>query len=250
MSTFTTERTFTSTDLPRLTLPDADGLLVCRWDHHPDGIPTCLDDGGDAAGGRRCAQVRFVVVQAERLAAAALDAVRGADADAAVVHTRTTGPGRSALALAVASHLRTLRRHHPDPAVVTAGDRPDLNDAHDLVRIAHLITVGDATGAVAETAVWEIMTGGQYDTWLAGAPRPDPGAIETHLPGLLRLRALHRNGQLTYVHDGLLLDLLDGVPISARLVHRHPGVLLPAATRAAHRGLGDQNRRSTGASGR
>ncbi len=234
-----TERIFSSGDLPLLSLPGADGLITCQWTHETLGVPSSMEDGGDAIAERRRAQVGFVLVEPAWLVRAAAEQVRSPGVDAIVLHAHASPPGRSALALAFASHLRNvLRRPAPglDPRlgnnVVTAGLRPDLAGFSDLVRVPHLVTITDGTGAVADTIVWEIMTGGQFDAWLDGAPRPDQRAIEAHLPGLLRLRGLHRSGRLDHRRAGALLDMLDGGQLTTRLIHRFPRVVLPLAAAA------------------
>src|SRR5262249_54977528 len=69
--------------------------------------------------------------------------------------------------------------------------------------------------------------------WLDGAPRPDLAAIETALPGLLHLRTLHRDGQLDTLGLPELAGLLVGRYLSARIVHQHPGIVLPGAAQAS-----------------
>ncbi len=213
----TTERIFSSGDLPLLSLPGADGLITCQWTHESLGAPGSWQDDGDTTA----------------------EQVRSAGVDAIVLHAHPSPPGRSALALAFASHLRNVLRRPVaglDPRlatnVVTAGLRPDLAGLHDLVRVPHLVTITDGTGAVADTIVWEIMTGGQFDAWLDGAPRPDQRAIEAHLPGLLRLRGLYRSGRLDHRRVGALLEMLDGGQLTTRLIHRFPRVVLPLAAAA------------------
>ena len=233
MTTLTMERIFTSGDLPRLSLPRVDGLVTCRWP-----ADSFLGGDGDAGDlffcGRRRAQVGFVMVDPMWLVRAATERLRGAGADAVVIHTEGGPPGRTALALAFATHLRSrLLGTGLDPRVVTAGARPDLTGLDDLVRVPHLVTVSDATGAITDTVVWEVMTTEQFDFWLDGAPRPDQRAIEAHLPGLLRLRGLHREGRLDHRLAGPLLDALAGEPLSARLIYRYPRMVLPLAAAAA-----------------
>jgi hypothetical protein len=231
MTTQTTERIFSTGDLPRLSLPDADGLITCRWFREPVILRVAAEDGGDVLGERRRAQVGFTLVEPTWMVRASAERVRAPEVDAVVLHVRSSSPGRSALALAFTSHLRRLRhRADMDANVVTAGARPELTGQPDLVRIPHLVTVTDVTGAVADAVVWEIMTQRQYDAWLDGATRPDQKVIEAHLPRLLRLRGLHRAGRLTHRHAGALLDLLDGGVLSIRLVYRHTRVVLAAAT--------------------
>ncbi|MEX5631756.1 hypothetical protein [Parafrankia sp. FMc2] len=237
--TETPDRIFTSGDLPLLSLPRADGLIICRW------LPDSAVVGAWSAGGvdtvleRRRAQVGFELVEPSWLARAAADRVRGPGVDAVVMHAQSGLPGRSALALAFASHLRAVLLQAGQPGyVITAGARPDLTGLPGLVRVPHLVTVTDATGAIADTVVWEVMTEARFDAWLDGAPRPDQPAIEAHLPGLLRLRGLHRAGRLDPRYSAALLDVIDGIAegtVSTSLIHRFPGVALPlaAATAAA-----------------
>ncbi len=232
------ERIFNSGDLPLLSLPGADGLITCQWTRENLGVPAPAADG-DASAQRRRAQVGFVLVEPAWLVRAAAERVRAPGVDAVVLHAHASPPGRSALALAFASHLRHVLRR---PAagvdtrlgnnVVTAGLRPDLSGFEDLVRIPHLVTITDGTGAVADTVVWEIMTIDQFDGWLDGAARPDQRAIEAHLPGLLRLRGLQRLGRLDQRLAGALTDMLAGGPLTTRLVHRFPRVVLPLAAAA------------------
>lgn len=230
MSTPTTERIFSSGDLPLLSLPGADGLITCQWFQDSVLARASRENGGDAVAERRRAQVGFVLVEPSWLVRAAAERVRSPEVDAIVLHAHASPPGRTALALAYASHLRVdVGRAALDSFVVTAGVRPDLEGFDDLVRVPHLVTVTDVTGAIADTIVWEIMTGPQFDAWLGGAPRPDQRAIEAHLPGLLRLRGLHRAGRLDRRGAGALLDVLDGGYLSARLIHRCPRVVLPLA---------------------
>jgi hypothetical protein len=233
MPTSTKERIFSSGDLPLLSLPGADGLITCQWFHESVMLRASFEDGGDSIAERRRAQVGFVLVEPAWLVRAAAERVRAPGVDAIVLHAHASPPGRTALALAFASHLRNgLRRSGPEGNVVTAGVRPDLSGFEDLVRIPHLVTVTDVTGAIADTIVWEIMNGQQFDAWLDGAPRPDQRAIEAHLPGLLRLRGLHRAGRLDHRYAGPLLDVLDGGYLSTRLIHRCPRVVLPIAAAA------------------
>ncbi|WP_462188882.1 MULTISPECIES: hypothetical protein [unclassified Frankia] len=246
MPTSIPERIFSSEDLPLLSLPGADGLITCQWIHESMRVRTPSGGGGDAIEERRRAQVSFVLVEPAWLVRAAAERLRAPAVDAIVLHAHASLPGRSALALAFASHLRNALRRPgaggtPAPGgppgsggepevgdnVVTAGVRPDLSGFADLIRVPHLVTVTDGTGAVADTVVWEIMTGAQFDTWLDGAPRPDQRVIEAHLPGLLRLRGLHRVGRLDHPGAGALLDLLGGGYLSSRLIHRCPQAVLP-----------------------
>ncbi|OAA24681.1 hypothetical protein UG55_102813 [Frankia sp. EI5c] len=231
----TTDRIFTSGDLPLLSLPRADGLIICRWLPDPV-VARPWNSGVDSVLERRRAQVGFDIVEPSWLARAAADRVSDAGVDAVVMHTQGGLPGRSALALAFASHLRSVLLRTGRPAhVVTSGARPDLTGLVDLVRVPHLVTVTDATGAIADTVVWEIMTPGQFDVWLDGAPRPDQRAIEAHLPGLLRLRGLHRSGRLDRRSAAALRDVIDlvaGGTVSSGLIHRHPEAVLPLAAAA------------------
>jgi hypothetical protein len=239
MPTPPAERIFSSGDLPLLSLPGADGLITCQWTHETVGVPASLEQGGDSIAERRRAQVGFVLVEPAWLVRAAAERVRAPGIDAIVLHAHASPPGRSALALAFASHLRNVLRRPIGGVdlvlgtnVVTSGLRPDLRGFTDLVRVPHLVTITDGTGAVADTIVWEIMTGDQFDVWLEGAPRPDQRAIETHLPGLLRLRGLLRLGRLDHRRAGALVDMLGGGPLTTRLIHRFPRVVLPLAAAA------------------
>lgn len=234
MTILTTERIFTSGDLPLLSLPRADGLITCRWLHDPVVMMAEGEGGVDAVGERRHTQVGFVMVESSWLARAAAERLRTTDIDAVVMHVQAGLPGRSALALAFASHLRLSRsRTGLEPHVLTSGTRPDLSGLEDQIRVPHPVTISDATGAIADTIVWEVMTAERFDAWLDGAPRPDQRAIEAHLPGLLRLRALLRAGLLDQCRAGALLDVLDGGALSARLIHRCPRIVLPLAAAAA-----------------
>ncbi|EFC79195.1 hypothetical protein [Parafrankia sp. EUN1f] len=234
-----TDRIFTSGDLPLLSLPRADGLIVCRW--LPDPVVARLGGPADVDTllERRRTQVSFDIVEPSWLARAAAERVRGPGVDAVVMHEHGGLPGRSALALAFASHLRSVfLRAERQVHVITSGTRPDLTGLAELVRVPHLVTVTDATGAVADAVVWEVMAGGEFDAWLDGAPRPDQCAIESHLPGLLRLRGLHRAGRLDRRRCAVLAEVFgEGgeKTISATLIHRFPDVVLPlaAATVAA-----------------
>ncbi|MCM3884331.1 hypothetical protein [Frankia sp. R82] len=253
------ERIFNSGDLPSLSLPGADGLITCRWlreshvisvtgavtavteaEGRATGVPANLGLGdGDLSAERRRAQVGFMLVEPAWLVRAAAERVRAPGIDAVVLHTHPSPPGRSALALAFASYLRNVLRRPAtgvDPRlannVVTSGLRPDLRGFHDLVRVPHLVTITDGTGAVADTIVWEIMTGSQFDAWLGGAPRPDQQAIEAHLPGLLRLRGLQRLGRLDHRFAGVLADIPGGGPLTTRLIHCFPRLVLPLAAAA------------------
>lgn len=222
-----------------LSLPRADGLIICRWLPDPVVARSWGVPGTESLLDRRRTQVDFDIVEPSWLARAAAERVQGAGVDAVVLHTQSGLPGRSALALAFASHLRSgLLRAGSESRVVTSGARPDLAGLADLVRVPHLVTVTDATGAIADTIVWEVMTEHQFDLWLGGVPRPDQCAIESHLPGLLRLRGLHRAGRLDRRRAAVLLEATEGVEgavISTELVHQLPGVILPlaAATAAA-----------------
>lgn len=237
MSPPSTDRIFTSGDLPLLSLPCADGLIICRWLPDPVVTRTWGPSGSDSRLERRRAQVGFDIVEPSWLVRAAAERVQSPGVDAVVIHAQGGLPGRSALALAFASHLRSELLRAGRPArVVASGARPDLTGLNDLVRVPHLVTVTDATGAIADTIVWEVVTASQFDIWLDGAPRPDQRAIEAQLPGLLRLRGLHRAGRLDRRRAAALLDVMDsgeGVTISTELIHRYPGVILPLAASTA-----------------
>jgi hypothetical protein len=235
--TLTRERIFTSGDLPCLSLPDSDGLVTCRWFAEPVTVRT-VDAGADPADAQRPAQVGFVLIDPSWLVREGMDRIRTRAVDAVVLHSRTSPPGRTALALAFSSHLRQLQhRMGLESDVVTAGTRPELGGSAEVFRVPHLVTISDGTGTVADTIVWQVMNGARYDAWLGGATRPDHTAIEAALPGLLRLRRLHRQGRLDRSRAGALADLLDGDEMSAQKVFRYPRVVLPAATRATRGGF-------------
>jgi hypothetical protein len=247
--TLTGERIFTSSDLPSLSLPDADGLVTCRWfqDSTPGRpawrtpaqslrpgwtIEAAVDDD-ESQGQRGPGQVSFVVVDRSWLVREGMDRVRTRAVDAVVLHSKSSPPGRTALALAFSAHLRT-RQHRMGLGadVVTAAVRPELAGAPGLFRVPHFVTISDGTGTVADTTIWQVMSGPRYDAWLGGAPRPDHTAIEAALPGLLRLRHLWRTGRLDRSRADTLGAVLDGGELTAQKIFRYPRVILPVATRA------------------
>jgi hypothetical protein len=247
--TLTGERIFTSSDLPSLSLPDADGLVTCRWFQDPapgrnawrtssqtyrppwTAAEAAVEDDNFAPRGP--GQVAFVAVDRTWLVREGMDRVRTRAADAVVLHVRASPPGRTALALACSAHLRT-RQHRMGLGadVVTAAVRPDLAGAPDAFRVPHLVTVSDGTGTVADTIIWQVMSGPRYDAWLGGAPRPDHVAIEAALPGLVRLRHLWRTGRLDRSRADTLAAVLDGGELTTQKIFRYPRVVLPIATRA------------------
>ena len=247
--TLTGERIFTSSDLPSLSLPDADGLVTCRWfQESTPGRPawrasaqlragwtgeSAVDDDDASLGQRGPGQVAFVVVDRSWLVREGMDRVRTRAVDAVVLHAKSSPPGRTALALAFSAFLRT-RQHRMGLGsdVVTAAVRPELAGAPGLFRVPHFVTVSDGTGTVADTVVWQVMSGPRYDAWLGGAPRPDHPAIEVALPGLLRLRHLWRTGRLDRARADTLGAVLDGGELTAQKIFRYPRVILPVATRA------------------
>jgi hypothetical protein len=244
--TLTGERIFTSSDLPCLSLPNTDGLVTCRWFQEsatghaawraqlrqsyalaPD--TASADDLPQCAPG----QVSFVAVDRTWLVREGMDRVRTRAVDAVVLHARASPPGRTALALAFSAYLRT-RQHRMGLGsdVVTAAVRPELAGAPAVFRVPHLLTISDGTGTVADTIVWQVMSGPRYDAWLGGSPRPDHVAIEAALPGLLRLRHLWRTDRLDRAHADTLAAVLDGGELTAQKIFRYPRVVLPVATRA------------------
>ncbi|MBL7497732.1 hypothetical protein I6A84_01910 [Frankia sp. CNm7] len=246
--TLTGERIFTSSDLPCLSLPNTDGLVTCRW--FQDSIPgrpawrapggtsrpawaeaTADDDGG--LGQRGPGQVSFVVVDRAWLVREGMDRVRTRAVDAVVLHAKASPPGRTALALAFSAYLR-IRQHRMGLGadVVTAAVRPELAGAPGIFRVPHLVTVSDGTGTVADTIIWQVMSGPRYDAWLGGATRPDHVAIEAALPSLLRLRHQWRTGRLDQARADTLSAVLDGGDLTAQKIFRHPRVVLPLANRA------------------
>ncbi|ONH26150.1 hypothetical protein [Pseudofrankia asymbiotica] len=247
--TLTGERIFTSSDLPSLSLPDADGLVTCRWFQDPTpGKPAwrapnqtfrpgwtaeAAVDDDESLGQRGPGQVAFVVVDRSWLVREGMDRVRTRAVDAVVLHAKSSPPGRTALALAFSAYLRN-RQHRMGLGadVVTAAVRPELAGAPGLFRVPHFVTVSDGTGTVADTTIWQVMSGPRYDAWLGGAPRPDHTAIETALPGLLRLRHLWRTGRLDRTRADTLAAVLDGGELTAQKIFRYPRVILPVATRA------------------
>jgi ubiquinone/menaquinone biosynthesis C-methylase UbiE len=129
------------------------------------------------------------------------------------------------------AHLRALRRPHGLPTGLVLAGRPFVTPSSPI-RIAHLVATRDEDGALADRVLWEVLTDAGYTRWLDGAPRPDLAAIEAALPGLLHLRALHRDGQLDALGLPELAGLLAGRYLSARIVHQLPGIVLPAAAQA------------------
>jgi hypothetical protein len=240
--TLTGERIFTSGDLPSLSLPAADGLVTCRWFQDTaagrgarrpgsqSAEPAAEDDG---VAPRGPGQVAFVAVDWTWLVREGMDRVRTRAVDAVVLHAKASPPGRTELALAFSAFLRT-RQHRMGLGadVVTAAVRPELGGTPGLFRVPHLVTVSDGTGTVADTIIWQVMSGPRYDAWLGGAPRPDHAAIETALPGLVRLRHLWRTGRLDRSHADTLAAVLDGGELTAQKIFRYPRVVLPIATRA------------------
>ncbi|MBX6389384.1 MAG: hypothetical protein IRZ08_10370 [Frankia sp.] len=235
--TLTGERIFTSSDLPCLSLPDADGLVTCRWfqDPAPGGLAraTTGTTDGDTPGQRGPGQVGFVAVDRSWLVREGMDRVRTRAVDAVVLHARSSPPGRTALALAFSGYLRNLQhRMGLGSDVVTAAVRPDLTGFPGLFRVPHLVTISDGTGTVTDTVVWQLMSGPRYDAWLGGAPRPDQAAIEAALPALLRLRHLARTGRLQRGPANALAAVLGGGELTTQKIFRYPRVVLPVAARA------------------
>jgi hypothetical protein len=245
--TLTGERIFTSSDLPCLSLPNADGLVTCRWfqDPAPERVtwrtaqshrPACaMESSSDDVLQNAPRQVSFVAIERPWLVREGMDRVRTRAVDAVVLHAAASPPGRTALALAFSAYLRT-RQHRMGLGadVMTAAVTPDLARSPGFFRVPHLVTVADGTGTVADAIVWQVMSGPRYDAWLGGAPRPDHAAIEAALPGLLRLRHLWRAGRLDQARAGTLLAVLDGGELSAQKIFRYPRIVLPVADRALH----------------
>jgi hypothetical protein len=247
--TLTGERIFTSTDLPSLSLPHADGLVTCRWfqdtargrtawrtpppPYLPGGPSAQTATEDEAPEPRGPGQVAFVAVDWTWLVREGMDRVRTRAVDAVVLHAKASPPGRTALALAFSAFLRT-RQHRMGLGsdVVTAAVRPELSGAPGVFRVPHLVTVSDGTGTVADTIIWQVMNGPRYDAWLGGAPRPDDAAIEAALPGLVRLRHLWRTGRLDRARADTLAAVLDGGELTAQKIFRYPRVVLPIAARA------------------
>jgi len=245
------ERIFTSSDLPSLSLPDADGLVTCRWfqdtapgraswrtsshPYRPAWMAAEAPTGDETLAPRGPGQVAFVAVDRTWLVREGIDRIRTRAVDAVVLHAKASPPGRTALALAFSAYLRT-RQHKMGLGadVLTAAVRPELAGAPGVFRVPHLITVSDGTGCVADTIIWQIMCGPRYDAWLGGAPRPDHVAIEAALPSLVRLRHLWRTGQLDRCRADTLAAVLDGGELTAQKVFRYPRVVLPIASRALH----------------
>ncbi|WP_052710804.1 hypothetical protein [Pseudofrankia sp. DC12] len=144
-------------------------------------------------------------------------------------------PGASPLAARFVRHLREIRGRLALPTGYVAVRRPawgELAD-DDLVWVAHLVATIDASGRIGDRAVWERLPAAGYRAWLAGAPVPDRAVLEAAVPGLLRLRAVHREGRLPELGLTDLAALLDGRYLSARIAHQHPQVVLAAVARAA-----------------
>jgi hypothetical protein len=147
--------------------------------------------------------------------------------------------GPTPLAARFDAHLRAIRRALGLPTGVVTGRRPapvELSGG-GLVPVGHLVATIGGGDTVEDTVVWELLSPAAYRCWLAGAAVPDPAALAAALPGLLRLRALHRGGQLEAHGLAALAALLAGRYLSARIAHRHARLVLDAAARAAPAGI-------------
>jgi hypothetical protein len=167
------------------------------------------------------------------LAAAGVEAARRSGVIGVALH-QGGDADLAQLPLAFAVYLDDRRRHdvHPVRPCVTSATTPKLASMPGLVRLPHLLTVRDGTGALSDAVVWEVMTVMQAARWLGG-PLPPQRLIENQLPALLQLRLLARTGRLPASDDGQrLAKLLIGRYLSIRLVCQHP-VLFDALTRSA-----------------
>jgi hypothetical protein len=144
-------------------------------------------------------------------------------------------PGASPLVARFAGHLREIRGRLALPTGYVTARRPASGDLNSdgPVWVAHLIATIDASRRVGDTVVWERLPAAGYRAWLAGASAPDRAVLEAALPGLLRLRALHREDRLHALGLTDLARLLDGRYLSARIAHQHPEIVLAAVARAA-----------------
>ena len=142
-----------------------------------------------------------------------------------------------ALAARFAGHLRTLRNSAGLPTGLVTARRPAQADlaGGSLIRVGHFVATTNDVGLVADTVLWELLPAAAYRAWLADAPVPDRAALERAVPGLLRLRALHRGHQLPALGLVDLAELLEGRYLSARIAHRYPTLVLAAAARAIAR---------------
>jgi hypothetical protein len=139
---------------------------------------------------------------------------------AAALASGRTDPRRIGLALEVAGHLAATRAGSPAAgACLTSWSAP--TPPPEVVRIPHLVTVGNSGGAT-DAVVWELAPLDLAQLWL-GRPLPELPFFEAHLEELLRLRGAARRGHLpgTAVTAGLA-ELLPDRDLSIRHVYQHP----------------------------
>ncbi|MCK9901394.1 hypothetical protein CC117_18160 [Parafrankia colletiae] len=249
-------------DLPRLSLPYADGLItIARVRRTPDA-PVCRVSPGDPAHGQRATLVDFVAADAAQAARTAVALVRLAELTAVAVHARYAPSDTAALAVCLAGRLHDVRaRRGLAGHVVVADHRPELPamgapaegmggvDAADLVCVPHLLAVHRRAGegvrgpwggpmgpaGVTDRAVWEIMSPDQHRAWLGGRPGPPVDVLEEHLGGLLTLAGLVRSGCAQIPSHAEVLGVLRGGPLTTEAVYRHPGLLLAVAAALGNR---------------
>jgi hypothetical protein len=127
---------FSAADIPRLTLPYRDGVVVYRPETpRPTGV------SADTAGNEH-EMVDFVPVDRREAARLAVQLARRPDAGSVVVHPRFSPAARTALAIGFAAHLADARRADGlDPNVVTTACAPDLQRLPGHVRVPHLLTI-------------------------------------------------------------------------------------------------------------
>jgi hypothetical protein len=245
---------FPAADIPRLTLPYRDGVVVYR----PE-TPRPTGASADTAG-NEYEMVDFVPVDRREAARLAVQLARRPDAGSVVVHPRFSPAARTALAIGFAAHLAGARRADGlDPNVVTTACAPDLQRLPGHVRVPHLLTISAvplktsraqqkidraAFGSQENTdrTVWEIMSVDACRAWLGGRSPDLHDVVEANLPGLLVLRRmLRRPDSCEHLPNGrrireVLADAEDegeDDDLTIRRVYRDPDVFLPAACAAA-----------------
>ncbi len=224
---------FASDDIPQLTLPYRDGVVVYRPKPPRPGA------GRTGTAGHKPGMVTFVPAEPHEAPQVAVHLARQPDPGSVVLHPRFSPAARTALAIGFAAHLADARRADGlDPNIVTTACTPDLRQLPGYVRVPHLLTISALTQENCERTIWEIMSIDACQAWLGGTDPDLRDVVEANLPGLLALRRLlRRPGSCEHLPNGrrirqVLADADDNLTICR--VYRDPEMFLPAAYAAAY----------------